>query len=68
MKILIDIPDKKASFFLELLQNFKFVKAQQLTSQSAEVLKDLKEAVEEVNEIKTGKKKARPLIEFLNEL
>lgn len=68
MKILIDIPDAKASFFMELLKNFKFVKARQLTPYSAEVLENLKEAVEEVNQIKAGKKKAQPLSEFLSEL
>jgi len=67
MKILIDIPDKKASFFIELLKNFKFVKANLLTPESAEVLENLKEAVEEVNQIKAGKKKAQPLSEFLSE-
>lgn len=31
-------------------------------------LKELKQAVDEVNLIKAGKKKAKPLSEFLNEL
>ena len=53
---------------MELLRNFKFVKAEPLTPYSAEVLEGLQEAVEEVNQIKAGKKKAQPLSEFLNEL
>ncbi len=53
---------------MELLKNFKFVKANLLTPESAEVLEDLKEAVEEVNQIKAGKKKGQPLSEFLSEL
>jgi hypothetical protein len=68
MKLLLDIRDDKAAFIMELLHNFKFVKAKPLTPYKAEVLEGLKEAVEEVNQIKTGKNKAQPLSEFLNEL
>ena len=68
MKVLLDIKDEKAAFIMELLNNFKFVKAKPLTPYKAEVLEGLKEAVEEVNQIKTGKKKSKPLNEFLNEL
>jgi hypothetical protein len=68
MKILLDIKDDKAAFILELLLNFKFVKAKPLTQYTAEVLEGIKDAVEEVNQIKAGKKKAQPLSEFLNEL
>ncbi len=68
MKVLLDIKDDKAAFIMELLNNFKFVKAKPLTPYKAEVLEGLKEAVEEVNQIKAGKKKAQPLSEFLNEL
>ncbi len=31
MKLLLDIKDEKASFVLELLKNFKFVKTKELT-------------------------------------
>ena len=68
MKVLLDIKDEKAAFIMELLHNFKFVKAKPLTSYKAEVLEGLREAVEEVNQIKAGEKKALPLSEFLNEL
>lgn len=68
MKVILDIEDDKAAFFMEVLKNFSFVKAKPLTPYKAEVLEGLKEAVEEVNLIKTGKKKAMPLSEFLNEL
>ena len=53
---------------MELLRNFKFVKAEPLTPYKAEVLEGLTAAVEEVNQIKAGKKKAQPLSEFLNDL
>ena len=68
MKVLLDIREDKAAFIMELLQNFEFVKAEQLTPHEAEVLEELREAVEEVNEVKAGKKKSKPLSEFLNEL
>ena len=68
MKVLLDIKDDKVSFFMELLRNFPFVKAKPLTPFKAEVLEGLEEAVEEVNLIKAGKKKALPLNEFLNDL
>ena len=68
MKILLDIKDDKVAFIMELLSNFKFVKAKPLTPYKAEVLEGLREAVEEVNLIKAGKKKAQPLREFLDEL
>ncbi|UCS93226.1 hypothetical protein KZP23_21670 [Echinicola marina] len=68
MKILLDIKDDKAAFIMELLNNFKFVKAKPLTPYKAEVLEGLKEAIEEVNLIKTNKIKAQPLDKFLDEL
>ncbi len=68
MKILLDIKDDKAAFILELLKNFNFVKAKPLTPTKVKVLEELKEAVEEVNQIKAGKQKAQPLGEFLDEL
>lgn len=68
MKILLDIKDEKAAFVMELLSNFKFVKAKPLTPYKAEVLEGIKEAVEEVNLIKAGKQKSKPLAAFLDEL
>jgi len=68
MKLLLDIKDDKAAFIIELLKNFKFVKAQPLSSYKAEVLEGLKEAIDEVNQIKVGKKEAQPLSEFLDEV
>lgn len=68
MKVLLDIREDKAAFVMELLNNFEFVKAIHLSPYKAEVLENLKQAVEEVNQIKARKKKAQPLSEFLNEL
>ena len=68
MKVILDIKDDKAAFFMEVLKNFSFVKAKPLTPYKADVFEGLKEAVEELNQVKTKKKKAKPLSEFLNEL
>lgn len=68
MKLILDIKDEKAAFIIELLKNFKFVKTQPLSSYKAEILEGLNEAIEEVNQVKLGKKEAQPLREFLNEV
>lgn len=68
MKVLLDINDDKATFILELLQHFKYVKARPLTPDKAEILEELKDAIEEVQLIKAGKEKVQPLSEFLNDL
>lgn len=68
MKILVDVENDKEAFVLELLNNLQFAKAEPLTTYNSEVLKDLQEAVLEVNQIKTGQRQAQPLNTFLNEL
>lgn len=68
MKILLDIEDEKAAFILELLSNFKFVKAKSISLGKAEILEGLKESVEEVNRIKSGKQPGKQLSELLDEL
>lgn len=68
MKILLDIKDEKAAFIMELLNNFKFVKAKPLTPHNAEVLEGLKEAVEQVNLAKQGKVKLKSARNLLDEL
>jgi hypothetical protein len=68
MKVLLDIKDNKAGFVLELLKNLPFVKAKTLTPSKAQVLEELREAVENMTLIKQGKLKARPAKELLDEL
>ena len=69
MKLIIDIKDDKVPFFLEMLDNFKFVtKAEQISPYKAEVFSSLRQAVHEMNEVTTGKLEARDAEEFLNEL
>ena len=68
MKVLLDIKDEKAAFFMELLNNFKFVKAKPLTPYKADVLEGVKKAVDEMKLIEEGKLKGIPAEELLNEL
>ena len=68
MKLILDIKDDKAAFIMELLSNFKFVKARSITPYKAEVLEGLKEAVEQVNLAKQGKVKLKSARQLLDEL
>lgn len=69
MKILLEINDNKAAFFMELLKSFKFVKkATPLTNAKAELMQDIKEAVEELKLVRTGKLKGIPAKDLLDEL
>ena len=68
MKVLLDIKDEKADFVMELLANLKFVKTKPLTSQQAEVMAGLKEAVEQVNLAKEGKVTLKPARQLLDEV
>ena len=71
MKILVDIPDDKASFAMKVLKSLSFVKiVKPMTEAEADVdlWDDLKEAAEEVRLHKQGKQKLKTAQELLNEL
>lgn len=68
MKVLLDIPDNKASSFMDVFKSISYIKAQPLTEAKAQLMVEIKEAVEEMKLIRTGKKKARNAEDFLNEL
>lgn len=68
MKILLDIPDNKASSLMEVLQSISYVKAKPLTDEKALVMTEIREAVEEMKLIRAGKKQARNAEDFLNAL
>ncbi len=68
MKVLLDIKDSKASSLLEVLSSLPYVKTILLTDNKALLMKEIKEAVEEMKLIRAGKKKARNAEDFLNEL
>lgn len=68
MKVLLDIKDTKAPFFMELLKHFSFVRVKILSDKKAKILADLKESIEEVKLHKQGKIKLKSAEEFLKEL
>ncbi len=68
MKVILDIEDKKAPVLMEILKKLKFVKTKTITPAKAQLLAELKEGVDEINQIKAGKKKARNADDVLAEL
>lgn len=68
MKVLLDIPDNKAAALMEVLNSISYVKAKTLTDDKAQLMREIREAVEEMKLIKAGKKQANSAEDFLNEL
>lgn len=77
MKILLEIPDEKASALMEVLNDISYVKTSIPTTPSKRktqktkeprVLRELRQAIKEVKFIEAGKKKGKSLDTFLNDL
>ena len=68
MKVLLDIPDNRASSFMDVIRSISYVKAKTITDSKALLIEEIKEAVEEMKLIKAGKMTARNAEDFLNEL
>ncbi len=68
MKILLDIPDRKANSILEVLKSISYVKTSKLTDTKAELMQEIREAVVQMKLVKKGKLKARPVEDILHEL
>ena len=68
MKIILEIPDNKASSLLEVLKSISYIKVKPLSDQKALLMEEIRESVEEIKMIKSGSKKARNAEDFLNEL
>jgi len=68
MKVLLDIPDNKASSLLEVSKSISYVKAKPLTDAKALLMEEIREAVEEMKLIRAGKASALDAEDFLNEL
>jgi hypothetical protein len=68
MQVLLNIPDMKAPFLMDVLQHISYVKVKPLTDEKALLLTEIREAVEEMKLVKSGKKKARNMEDFLHEL
>ena len=69
MKVILDIKDDKYDSVIKMLKKkFSPIKVTLITPHKAQILKDLKEAVENLNLVKQGKLKARPAKDLLDEL
>ena len=68
MKVLLDIKDSKALHLLEVLKSLPYVKTTQLTDEKAQLMGDIREAVEELKLIRQGKLKGIPAKDLLDEL
>lgn len=68
MKVLLEIPDYKANALMDVLKSIPHVKLKTLTDSKARLMSEIKEAVDEMKDIKAGKKKARNAEDFLNGL
>ncbi len=67
-RVVIDIPDQKINFFLELVSNLGFNNVKTLTKKQIEFVDDLKQSITEVEQHRQGKIKLQSAKEFLNEL
>ena len=68
MKILLEIPDNKASSLLEVLKSISYVKTKTLTDSTALLMEEIREASEEMKLIRSGKKNTRKGEDFLNDI
>jgi hypothetical protein len=69
MQILVEIPDNKAAFALEVLRSLAFVKkANPISQEKHQLIEEMKEAVQNLELVKEGKIKAKPLMELIDEL
>ncbi len=69
-QVVLHIPDKKYPFFMELIKSLDFTKKVESDKDSSkeEILQGIKQAVKELNLIKAGKLKAKPIKNLLDEL
>lgn len=67
MKFVLEVKESKAKMLMALLNDLPYVKTKPLTPYKAKVLEDLKEAVDELNLVLSGKLEARDANELLNE-
>jgi hypothetical protein len=69
MKLLLEIEDEiKATHLLEVLKELPYVKTEQISVEKAELLRDIKAAVEELKLVKAGHQEAKDAEIFLDEL
>ncbi len=68
MKVLLDIKDNKAMHLMEVLKGLSYVKTTPISNEKALLMKEIKEAVEEMKLVRKGKLKGIPAKQLLDEL
>ena len=70
MKVILDIPETKDSFFEELMENFDYVNVIKIINDSEKEkhILDLVDAFNDIKQHEQGKKKLKTAKEFFNEL
>lgn len=68
MKVLLDIKDGKATHLLEVLKGLSYVKAKTISEEKAQLIEEIKVAVEELKLVREGKLKGIPAKQLLDEL
>ena len=68
MKFVLEVKESKVAMLMALLNDLPYVKTKPLTPYKAKVLEDVKEAVDELNLVLSGKLEARHADELLNDL
>lgn len=67
-RVVIDIPDSKINFFLELVKNLGFKKVRRLSDEQKVFVDNLKHSLEQVKQHRDGKIKLQSADDILNEL
>ena len=67
-RVVLDIPDNKINFFMELISNLGFKKVKRLSNEQNEFVDDLKDSLNEVELHRQRKIKLQLARDFLHEL
>ncbi|MGB4775950.1 MAG: hypothetical protein WBP45_12305 [Daejeonella sp.] len=68
MKFVLEVKESKVAMLMALLNDLPYVKTKPLTPYKAKVLEDVKEAIDELNLVLSGKLEARNADELRNDL
>ncbi|MGF1586209.1 MAG: hypothetical protein ACFCUM_12865 [Bacteroidales bacterium] len=67
-RVVIDIPDNKFNFFMELLNNLGFKKVKKISKEQKQFVDDLQHSLEQVKKHQEGKIELQSARDFLDEL
>ena len=68
MDFLVKVEDRQAPYFLELMKNLRRVKIERISAEKRKLIREIRQAVEEVKAAERGEIQLRPARELLREL